>query len=299
MSAPAILLTGATGFVGRHVLDRLLSDGHRVVATARRPFEELRHPLLEWVPLDLLSASDSVVEKLVSSRAIRRCIHAAWYTEHADYLVSPVNRDWLSASLRLVDSFYAGGGERFVGLGTCVEYIQDGSVEHFSEDSPLAPNTLYGECKLALYRALAERGAEFAWARLFFIYGPRDRAGRLIPHLIKRARSGEAISVRYGGLSRDYIHAADLAAQLVSITTGSVQGAVNTGTGRAERLAKIAETVGALAGRPDLVAVNEAVAPGQPPVIEADLSKYRAEVGEVETRPLADGLSELVGEAPA
>jgi nucleoside-diphosphate-sugar epimerase len=285
-----VLLTGARGFIGRAVLRRLRGDGHETLALSSAPGSEEDG----WRRLDLLQAGEGEIARLVEEERITHCLHAAWYTNHSDYLVADVNRDWVEASLRLEAGFRAGGGRRFLGLGTCLEYDQRGAQGRFSErSSPLRPETLYARCKASLLEGLAERGGDFAWARVFFVYGPGDRAGRLIPLIVDGLAKGEKVAARFGGLRRDYIHVDDLAGQLSRILFAPVRGAVNTGTGAAARVADIFLLAGEIAGRPDLVEVNDLVGAGESELIEADMDRFRAEVGDPATRPLRRGLEEL------
>lgn len=297
MSPGRILLTGGTGFIGRALLARLLDQGHGVLALFGSREPELRHPKLEWRRFDLLRGSGEDLRHNLLGEGLERCVHAAWYTHHADYLVHEVNREWVAASLRLADAFGAAGGRRFVALGTCIEYdaFAAGDGPCTEGETPLRPETLYAECKLALFRALEARGLDFAWPRIFFVYGPGDRPGRLIPYVLDKFARGEAAGPLTGGLRRDYIHVDDLAGQLVRIATGSVQGPINTGTGAAVRISEVFETAAALFGRPELAQPNDKVPPDQPALIEADLTKFRAEVGGPAARSLRDGLSGLIG----
>lgn len=295
MTAGRILLTGATGFIGRALIGRLLEGGERVLALYSRTEPDLRHPGLEWRRFDLLRGSAEELELNLLGEGLERCIHTAWYTNHADYLVHEVNREWVAASLRLRDAFAAAGGRRFVALGTCIEYDAAAADGPCREGvTPLRPDTVYGECKVALFRALEARGGDFAWPRIFFVYGPGDRDGRLVPHVLSTFARGEQAGPKAGGLRRDYIQVEDLAGQLARIAAGTVQGAVNTGTGAAVRLSEIFETAAELYGRPDLARPNAETGAGQPLLIEADLSKFRTEVGDPETRSLREGLAGLI-----
>lgn len=268
------LVTGTTGFIGSAIMCRLAEEGHEAIA--------FQGDLLAANPPDL------------PSTGVTHCIHAAWYTSHADYLIHDINREWVAASLKLADAFAASGGQRFVGLGTCLEYDVANANGPCSEDrTPLRPETLYARCKLELLDGLEECALDFAWARVFFVYGPGDRAGRLIPSMIERFSRGEASGPNHGALRRDYIHVDDLAGQLVRIALSDVSGAINTGTGEAPTLSEVFAAGARAFGRPELALANDETG-GQPPLIQADLSYFRRKIGEPEARDVATGLRGLV-----
>jgi nucleoside-diphosphate-sugar epimerase len=295
MARGRILLTGGTGFIGRALLERLLGEGWEVLAFFASRTPDLRHPKLEWRRFDLLRSSEEDLAETLAGEGLTHCVHTAWYTNHADYLVHQVNRDWVGASLRLRDAFVGAGGRRFVALGTCIEYDSAADGPAREDTTPLRPDTLYGECKVALFRALEARGGDFAWARIFFVYGPGDRQGRLVPHILATFERGEPAGARTGGLRRDYIHVDDLAGQLARIAAGLVQGAINTGTGAAVSISEIFETAAQLYGRPELAQANAEMGQGQPALIEADLTKFRLQVGQPEARSLREGLAGMIG----
>jgi nucleoside-diphosphate-sugar epimerase len=270
-----VLVTGATGFIGGAVVRQLTNAGHEAIAFGG--------DLLASEPIEMQSISAT------------HCIHSAWYTNHSDYLAHEVNRDWTMASIRLAESFSNAGGKRFVGIGTCLEYDVANVFGPCSEDeTPLRPETLYARSKLNLLEALQRRGGSFAWARVFFVYGPGDREGRLVPHMIERFARGEKAGPRYGALRRDYIHVDDLADQLVRIALSDVCGAINTGTGLAPSLSEIFAAGAQAFGCPELAYFN-AETGGQPPLIQADLGRFRREIGDPRARDVATGFRDLIG----
>lgn len=288
-----VLLTGAGGFVGGAVLRRLLEEGHRVVTWGRSvQAPDARAPHRQ---IDLLGADDATLRGLAERDGCDQLIHAAWYTNHTDYLVADINRDWLEASTRLFSAYRLAGGSRITGIGTCAEYAPDGG-RCVEGETPLRPTTLYGECKKASSERLLA-ATNTAWARVFFVYGPGDRAGRLVPHLLDQARKGRFVAVRYGGLRRDYIHIDDLAAQIVALAMSGATGAFNTGTGDAVTLSDIAQSAARAAGRPDLAEPNDLTDPAQASVIEADMARFQAVAGPVRHRSLLEGLAPLMGDA--
>ena len=123
---------------------------------------------------------------------------------------------------------------------------------------------------------------------------PGDRDGRLVPQMIERFARGEAAGPTYGGLRRDYVHVDDLAGQIVRIAASDARGPVNTGTGEAPTLSEIYAAAAAAFGRSDLARANPETG-GQPPLIQADLARFRHLVGEPQARSIAGGLRAMIG----
>ncbi|MGZ2411025.1 UDP-glucose 4-epimerase [Sphingomonas sp. F9_3S_D5_B_2] len=282
-----LLVTGATGFIGSALNRACAAGGHEVIAVSSRPADAVGDSRVQWRQLDLLHASGDELQRLIDDVAPTHCIHAAWYTNHADYLVHQINRDWLAASLRLADACH---GVRLTALGTCLEYDVSLDSHCVEDETPLRPETLYAQCKRELFEALA---GDSAWARVFFVYGPGDRGGRLVPYMLDRFAGGEAAGPKFGGLRRDYIHVEDLADQILQIALSDVTGAVNTGTGQAPTLSDLFAAGARALGRPELALANDETG-DQPVLIAADMTRFREQVGKLRARSVADGLASLV-----
>jgi nucleoside-diphosphate-sugar epimerase len=288
------LVSGAGGFIGAAIVEHLEKGGAEVVAISRSPRAQTGATGTRWLNFDLLQIREAALEKLLADAAPECCIHAAWYTNHADYLVHEVNREWIDASLRLEGAFRAAGGTRFIGLGTCLEYDLRGRTTPCVEgETPIAPETLYARCKAELFDRLMKRSPDMAWARVFFVYGPGDRDGRLVPWMLSQFARGEPAEPSFGGLRRDYVHVEDLAGQIVAIARSGARGAVNTGSGTAPTLSEIFAAGAEAVGRPDLARSNDRTG-DQPPMIAADLSRFREEVGQPDSRPIDVGLRDTI-----
>ncbi len=289
---PRIVLTGATGFVGAHAIPALQARGFEIHALGRRP------PAAEvaFHPVDLLDAA-SVRDVLDAVRA-SHLLHLAWYAEPGLYWRSAVNLDWVAASLALVRAFREAGGIRAVAAGTCAEYAW--GPERLREDAPCAPTTLYGAAKDGTRRILeayaGETGLSFAWGRLFFLYGPGEKPGRLVGDAIRALVSGARFGTSAGHQRRDFSHVADAAEAFAALVDSGVVGPVNVGSGAAVPVRAILKRVGHLTGRPDLIDFGaRPLAGGEPACIEADVTRLRGEVGFQPRFDLDAGLRATLG----
>ncbi|MBL8560354.1 MAG: NAD(P)-dependent oxidoreductase [Hyphomonadaceae bacterium] len=290
-----VLITGGTGFLGGHAVRALSDAGLETVATyARRPGPEL--PGVRWLPLDLLDPG--AVRTLVEAERPTHLLHMAWRAVHGNVSGARDNFDWLKASLDLAGAFADAGGKRIVGLGSCFEY--DWSNGHCIEDeTPLVPSTLYGAAKNALRAALfglaQDAGVEFAWARVFFTYGPGENESRFVASLATSMLRGEPAEMTSGVQVRDFLYAGDIADALVTLVKARHTGAFNVGTGRPVTLLDIANEVARQTGRPDLLRAGVRQAkPFEPPLIRADMTRTANVLGWEARTSLQDGVAKTI-----
>lgn len=265
-----VLLTGATGFVGRAVLAELLAQGLTVHAVARTPGPA--QDRVVWHSANLLSAEG----RAAVAGLAPRLIHCAWDVTHGSFWHSPANALWQAASIDLVRRCHSSGIDRVVVLGTCAEYDAQ-APGPWNEDRPIAPATAYGQAKAALWRTLDKLcGERLIWARLFHMYGLGEDRRRLIPFLIDRLRAGELAEVRAADLVRDFASTAHVARCLKCLLDSNANGAFDIGSGTALRLSDIAHILAAASGPNARLRLLHKPDPKEPTRMAPDLSRLHA-----------------------
>jgi nucleoside-diphosphate-sugar epimerase len=289
-----VLVTGATGFVGRFVLECLRTSGAEVHACARRAGAR---ELAQWHEADLLTAGEP--RALIDAVRPTHLLHLAWYSEPGTFWTSRENLRWLSATMELLEAFADAGGERFVGTGTCAEYDWGGSGICDEGSTMLRPATLYGATKLAAYdvlRTFAEAvHLSWAWARLFFMFGPNEPRQKLIASVITSLLRGEVAKCTSGEQRRDFLHVSDVGSALAALLMAEVDGAVNIGSGQPVAVRDVVTRIAALLGARDRLAVG-AVMSARPeaPLVVSDSKRLNEEVGWQPVLTLEEGLQATI-----
>lgn len=250
-----VLLTGATGFVGRQVHKTLRARGATVRAVIREGTEaRLIAPAEEIVTTPDLFAEDAAWWSRACA-GVDTVIHAAWFTEPGSYLTSPRNRACLTGTLQLAEGAVRTGIRRFAGIGTCFEY--DVAAGALSINTPLKPATPYAEAKAAAFTALSQMfgqaGVGFVWCRLFFLFGEGEDERRLVPYLRKRLAAGEEAALSSGTQVRDYLDVSEAGRMIADVALGSVQGPVNICSGIPVSVRELAGRIADEYGRRDLL----------------------------------------------
>lgn len=289
-----VLVTGGTGFIGRHALQPLIEPGFEVHAIYHgKPLQGDVH----WHRVDLLAAGSA--EKLCEEVRATHLLHFAWIATPGVFWTSPENDQWKAATLELARAFQKNGGTRMVAAGSCAEYDWSRASAPLREDTPCNPATLYGKAKnetrLALETIAKETGMSLGWGRIFFLYGPHEPPSKFVAYIINELLGGRNALLSHGGQIRDFQYVEDIAEAFVALLDSDVRGTVNIASGEGVRLKDIALEIGRQLGKEKLLAFGAREVPAnEPPYLVADTTRLREEVGFANRTPLQKGIEETI-----
>ena len=251
----SIAITGASGFVGRQVLKYLSQGDHNIKIFTRKPESVDKYqPNIKVVKVENLfhEKIEFLTEIL---KDVEILIHLAWYAEPGKYLTSSLNIDCLTGTLNLAQAFSLVGGKRFIGVGTCFEYDIDQCL--LSVATPLKPKTIYAASKTSAFQLLTQilsmSKVEFAWCRLFYLYGDGEDSRRFVPYLKQQLSNGQIAELTSGNQVRDFLDVKDAGKMIAEEALGSLQGATNICSGIPITVRQLAEKIADNFNRRDLL----------------------------------------------
>lgn len=212
-----VLVTGGTGFIGRHVVAELVARGHDVAVACRDRSDSLAVHPVAWIRgWDLAADVERFDDRLGNFDA---AIHMAW-AGLPDYRNVRHVEDNVAAGFRFVRKLAMSGVRRILVTGTCLEYgMREGCL---SEDMASDPRTAYAIAKDALRRLLQqlqdETGFTLIWARLFYTFGEGQNPNALYSQLMNAIRNGDrSFPMSAGDQLRDFLPVTEVAARLVNL----------------------------------------------------------------------------------
>lgn len=211
-----IAVTGASGFIGQHVMDRLALEQVEIVAVGRRAAANSRDGIFATKLMDLAHPGTDVYAAIGRPNVL---VHLAWQGLPNYQSLHHIESEF-RVQYDFLRSLVVAGLPHLVVSGTCFEYgLQEGCL---SEAQPTRPVTPYGLAKTCLQQALAflcaSHATQLTWARLFYLWGEGQAAGSLYASLAAAAQRGDAtFNMSAGEQLRDYLNVREVADTLVRL----------------------------------------------------------------------------------
>lgn len=218
-----ILVTGATGFIGNHLIDELLKNAsYEIIATSRHLDKAQKFnwfDKIKYIPYDLESSRDENLYELFNKPD--KVIHLAWdgLPHYNDLIHIEKN---LFIHYRFIKNMIENGLKEIVVTGTCLEYgMNDGCL---SEEMLTNPSNSYAIAKDTLRKFMVELDKKisfnYKWIRLFYMYGEGQSEKSLISLLDKAIEDGDKEFNMSGGEQlRDFLHINEVVKNVVLIAT--------------------------------------------------------------------------------
>lgn len=223
-----VVVTGASGYIGRHVVKAFLDQGHKVIAcdVDYKGLDERA----SIVHTDIFSGKESLFDELGRPDLI---VHLAW--RHGFVHNAQAHMEYLSSHYSFLRNMVLGGCKRIAVMGTMHEIgYWEGPID---EKTPCAPLSLYGVAKNALRQALVllskELDFKLYWLRAYYIYGDNLRGNSVFSKLQQAEIDGKQEFPFTSGKNKyDFIHVDALAKQIVAATTqDAITGIINVCSG--------------------------------------------------------------------
>lgn len=301
-----VLITGGAGFLGSHLCDRFLAEGHSVIAVdnlitgntrniahlaGNQNFQFIRHDVTNYIYI---------------AGPVDAVLHFASPASPIDYLKLPIQ----TLKVGALGTHNALGlalhkGAKFL-LASTSEIYGDPLVHPQKEDypgnvDPIGPRGVYDEAKrfaeaitMAYHRY---HGVDTRIVRIFNTYGPRMRLadGRVVPNFIAQALRNEPLTVYGdGSQTRSFQYVSDLIEGLYRLLLSGYTEPVNIGNPVEMTILQFAETVNAVTGNPAGIIYKDERIKGDPQVRQPDITRAREVLGWEPKVQLRDGLEPTI-----
>ncbi|MDE5608859.1 MAG: NAD(P)-dependent oxidoreductase [Bacteroidales bacterium] len=290
-----VLVSGATGFLGYHIVKRCVAKNHEVMCFRRRAsvslFDEAIEKRIVWVETDTSQGLEDV--RRFSPDVF---IHAAWNGVSAEgrnnLEIQQANIEMTDLMMRLYPY------KQIIMLGSQDEYGQINSV--VNEDQSLFPVSEYAKAKISCSQHLQtyceSNNIEWQWIRIFSVYGEKQRPQWLIPSTIRKCIDGDLeMETTLGEQVYSYLYAWDFACAIESVIgQKGKSGIYNISSSVPVSIKELQESIKQLTGSKLQYVRTMPYRPNQSMVIMGDASRFVKTFGAFEHTTLRQGLEKVI-----
>lgn len=292
-NGPRLLVTGASGFLGAHIVNRARSVGLDVVAATRKAVNP------GTVFCDVCDRA-SVDDAIRNSRPYVVIHCAAYGVNYADQDLDCALDVNVRGSVTALTSAKRHGVQRFVHIGSCFEY--GSSAGPIAEDAGIGPTSVYGVSKAAATLLLQERarslGMPLLIARTFGMWGPGEPSHRLIPQVIASCLDRQPLRLTPCEVVRDLTYVEDIADTVVALSllpSMPTEAVVNVGSGRGVMLRDFVLSVARIFDGEGLMQFGElGYRETELFSLVANVTRLRGLLGNLQETPLTVGVDRVV-----
>lgn len=273
-----LLLTGASGFLGRNFLDSLDRNKYEVFAVGRNCPAAVDREHFFQQDLIHVSCSPETLSRWIEGIRPEILVLFAWDVSTQSYWESTDNCNWADGTIQIAQTFLENGGRQILFAGTSASYdYGKGWLKEKPEYEH--PASLYGITKLYTSQVLGKlagrSGAIYCEARIFSIYGNYEKRERLIPLTAWRLSKNERIVNTCGELLRDYIYVGDAVNAMQLLIDKKADGIYNISSGKPVSIGQIIRRIAEQMGKTSLIEFHPSGEKEPFPFIAGDAGKLR------------------------
>ncbi|HEY8892443.1 MAG TPA: NAD-dependent epimerase/dehydratase family protein [Clostridium sp.] len=237
-----VVITGATSFIGVHIIKEYLKNNCNVIAVVR-PNSKKINRLPESNHLTIIETGMEKIEDIIgvmTNKKVDIFYHLAWEGARIPYRDDVIlqNKNYQYA-IKAMEVAKELGCNIFIGAGSQAEYGKCvGKIDELYESRP---TTEYGKAKLRAYETLKimarENNMKFIWTRIFSVYGVYDYQGTLVMSALNKMKRNESIPLTQCVQSWDFIYVEDVAKTMYLLANTSCNdGLYNIASGTSRQL---------------------------------------------------------------
>ncbi|QKD83700.1 SDR family oxidoreductase [Thermoleptolyngbya sichuanensis A183] len=294
-----ILVTGGAGFIGSHLIDRLMAEGHEVICLDNFYTGDKRN-ILRWIDSPFFELIRHDITEPIRLE-VDQIYHLACPASPVHYQYNPVKTiktnvmgtlNMLGLAKRIKARFLLASTSEVYGDPEIHPQVE----EYRGNVNPIGIRSCYDEGK-RVAETLAfdyhrQNDVEIRVARIFNTYGPRmlENDGRVVSNLVVQALKGKPLTVYGdGSQTRSFCYVSDLVDGLIRLMNGDFMGPVNLGNPEEYTILQLAQTVQSMIN-PDVALKFEPLPQDDPRRRQPDITRAKTHLGWQPTVPLADGL---------
>lgn len=293
-----VLITGGTGFIGSHLVERLLKENKKIILL-KRSFSNLWRikKLINNPNLILIDIDKMDLLKVFEKYNIEGILHLATYyiKKHQSEDIKNMIDSNITFPTTLLENAVNNNVKYFINTGSFAEYSLD-SIP-INENSEIKPNNLYSSSKVAFENILKfyQNNYEInaCTLKLFTPYGPKDDENKIVPYIITNALKKEKIVIRSTSKRLDFVFVEDIISAFIkamnSIQTFDSYKSFNVASGKSYLNKEIYYKVESVLGGQDVEFLESDIKP-----VESDISKIMGELNWKPQYTIENGLKSTI-----